>query len=199
MINQNFVLLGVVIEFVGGLIYIIETLKGTIQPNKISWLLWSIYTLIAFAAEVSQGVGIVSLTTFITGFCPFLVFIASFFNKKSQWKITKFDIGCGLLSILGILLWYITKTGNFAILFSIIADTLAGLPTIIKSYNEPETENDFVFSFGIINAGIGLLVINVWNFQNYGFPLYLLLIQTLFFVLIRFKLGKKIKLSHKLS
>lgn len=193
MINQNFVILGVVIQFIGGVSYITDTIKGKIQPNKVSWLLWSIAPLVAFAAEISQGVGIQSFATFITGFVPLLVFAASFVNKKAQWKINKFDLACGTLSFAGIILWYITEVGNVAIVFSMLADGLAAAPTIIKSYHEPETENDIVYLLGIVNAGIALLVIKNWDFQNYGFPLYLLTIQIILVLLIRFKLGKKLQ------
>src|SRR5579859_6038276 len=164
MLNPNFIIVGVVIQFIGGLSYLIDTVKGKIQPNKVSWLLWCIAPLVAFAAEVSQGVGIQSLATFITGFVPLLVFTASFFNKKSQWKITKFDLICGSLSFLGIIFWYTTKVGNVAILFSIFADGLAAVPTIVKSYHEPESESDIVYLLGIVNAGIALLVIPNWRF-----------------------------------
>jgi len=99
MLNENFVVLGVLLQFIGGLSYLIDTIKGKIQPNKVSWFMWCIAPLVAFAAEISQGVGILSLTTFITGFVPLLVFSASFLNKKAEWKITKFDLLCGVLSL----------------------------------------------------------------------------------------------------
>lgn len=190
MLNENFVILGVIIQFLGGLSYLIDTVKGKIQPNKVSWLLWSIAPLVAFAAEISQGVGIQSLATFITGFVPLLVFSATFVNKKAKWEISKFDLVCGALSIIGLTLWYVTKVGNIAIVFSIMADGLAAIPTVVKSYIQPESESDIVYLLGIVNAGIALLVIKNWNFQNFGFPLYLLIIQVVLVVLIRFKLGK---------
>src|SRR5258708_13364269 len=170
MISQNFVFIGIAIQFIGGLTYVIDTLKGKIQPSKVSWLMWSIAPVVAFGAEITQGVGVQSLATFITGFVPLLVLIASFFNKKAQWKLTRFDLICGMLSFLGLLLWYVTKVGNIAIFFSIMADGLAAVPTIVKSYYEPQTENDIVYLFGIVNAGIALLVISDWSFKNYGFP-----------------------------
>jgi len=82
MLHPNFVFLGIFINFLGALIYIRDTLKGKIQPNKISWGIWAVAPLIAFAAEVKQGVGVQSLATFMVGFTPLLIFIASFFNKK---------------------------------------------------------------------------------------------------------------------
>src|SRR5258708_25058492 len=154
MLNENFVIVGIILQTFGGFSYLLDAIRGKIQPNKVSWLLWAIAPLVAFAAEISQGVGIQAFTTFIVGFVPLIIFIASFANKKAEWKLSKLDIICGLLSLLGIIMWFTTKVGNIAILFSILADGLAAVPTIVKSYSHPESENDLVYLFGIINSGI---------------------------------------------
>jgi hypothetical protein len=190
MINQNWIFLGLVLQAYGAFVYLIDTVKGKVQPNRVTWLLWAIAPLIAFFAMIKQGVGIEALATFIIGFMPLLVFCASFINKKSVWQITKFDIICGTLSILGLILWLITKIGNIAILFSITADALAALLTIVKSYKNPESENYLAYLFGAINTGIALLVIKDWNFQNWGFPVYWLITSLLLTILVKFKLGK---------
>lgn len=189
MLNENFVIVGVIIQSIGGISYFLDTIKGKIQPNKVSWLLWAIAPLIAFAAEVSQGVGVHSLATFIVGFLPLIIFFASFINKKATWKLKTLDIICGVLSILGLFLWGITRVGNVAIFFAVLADGLAAIPTLVKSYKEPASESSQIFGFGIINAGIAILAISVWNFQHYAFPIYLLVINILLFTLIQFKLG----------
>ncbi|MBI3366052.1 hypothetical protein HY041_00290 [Candidatus Roizmanbacteria bacterium] len=190
MLNPNFVIIGVIAQFFGGLSYLIDTIKGKIRPNRVSWFLWGLAAFIAFTEELKQGVGIQSLTTFMVGFVPLCVFIASFFNKKSEWKLETFDFLCGILSILGLLFWYITKIGNIVIFFSILADTFATLPTIMKSYHHPETENDLPYSMGIVNGGIALLTLQIWNFQYYGYPLYLVIANSIIVLFVRFKLGK---------
>jgi hypothetical protein len=194
MINENFVILGALISLLGGISYIVDTLKGKVKPNRVSWGLWGAGVMVAFAAEVSQGVGIQSLTTFMVGLVPFLIFLASFVNKKAYWKITKFDLCCGALSLIGLLFWYITKVGNIAILFAIFADLLAGVPTLIKAFKYPETENWVEYLFSAINVVILLLTITVWRFEYIGFPLYILLFDLTGFLLIKFKLGKKFSL-----
>jgi len=46
--------------------------------------------LIAFKAQIKEGVGIhQALLTFMVGFIPLIIFIASFINKKAYWKIGK--------------------------------------------------------------------------------------------------------------
>lgn len=193
MLNENFVYLGSLITFIGGFSYLWSTLRGRVRPNRVSWLLWSLAPLIAFASQVQQGVGIQSLLTFTFGALPALVFIGSFFNKKSFWRIEKLDIICGLLSLLGLLLWHITQVGNVAIFFSILADGLASFPTLVKSFKEPETENSHIFFANTISAVITLFTIKAWNFQTYGFPVYMIVMMGIIALLIQFKLGKLLK------
>ncbi len=193
MINQNFVILGAIIAAAGSVSYLIDTLKGKVKPNRVSFLLWSLAPLIAFFAEIKQGVGIQALMTFVVGFLPLTIFIASFVNKKAEWKLTGFDLMCGALSIVGLVLWYITKSGNIAIIFSILADGLAALPTVVKSFNYPETESAWPYFASTISAILTLLTVKVWNLANIGFPLYIILITLVIFSLVQFKLGKQIR------
>lgn len=191
MINENFVIVGTIIAALGTLSYFIDTIKGKVKPNRVSFLMWSIAPLIAFVAQLKQGVGIQSLMTFSVGFLPLTIFIASFVNKKSEWKLTRFDLSCGLLSLVGLALWLITQAGNVAIAFSIMADGLAALPTIAKAYKFPETESSWPWSTAAISGLLTLLTIRNWNFANYGFPLYILISTLIIFVLVKFKLGKR--------
>src|SRR3989344_6305156 len=95
MLDERFVILGAFINFLGAMSYIISTLKGHTKPNRVTWLLWAAAPMLAFSAQIKQGVGIISLTTFMAGFNPMLILLASFVNKKSEWKITKFDMAFG--------------------------------------------------------------------------------------------------------
>lgn len=193
MIDERFIILGTILGFLGSLSYIVDTVKGRVRPNRVSWFMWALAPLIAFFAEVQQGVGLHALLTFSVGFNPLLVFIASFFNKKAQWKITKFDIWCGVLSLIGLSMWAFTRVGNIAIFFAILADGLAAVPTIVKSYKAPETESWMVFFLGFISSGITLLAIKTWDFAHYGFPLYIFAVTAIFVLLIKFKLGKRLQ------
>jgi hypothetical protein len=192
MLNPNFVIIGTLIAAIGSFAYLIDTIKGRIKPNRVSFLLWSIAPFIAFLAQIKQGVGLESLMTFSTGFQPIMIFVASFVNKKAEWKLTRFDLLCGFLSILGLALWQITKVGNIAIFFSIVADGLAALPTIVKAYLYPDTEMAWPWlatSFGVV---LTLLTLTSLTFANSGFIIYILLVDTLIFCLIQFRIGEKL-------
>lgn len=193
MINENFIYLGILLNSVGSISYIIDTVKGKVKPNRVTFFLWALAPLIIFFSEIKQGVGMQSLLAFVVGFWPLLMLLASFVNKKAEWKITKFDIICGGLSLLGLVLWLVTKIGNIAIIFGIMADFLAALPTIKKSYYFPKTETIWPYFTGAIYAGITLLTIKIWNFPHYAFPIYLFIANTILVVFIQFDFKKLIK------
>ncbi len=193
MINENFIYVGALLNLIGSVSYVIDTLKGKTKPNRVTWSLWALAPMVAFFAMLGEGVSITGgLMTFMVGFGPLLVLLASFLNKKSVWKITKFDIICGTLSLVGVGLWFITRTGEIAIAFSIMADLLAGLPTLVKAFKEPETESYGVFLFGAVSAAITLLAAKTWAFTNISFALYIFIFCLLMFLLVRFKLGARV-------
>ena len=189
MLHPNFVIVGTLIGAIGSFAYLIDTVRGKVKPNRVSFLLWSIAPLIAFAAQFKQGVGLESLMTFSTGFLPLTVFIASFVNKRAEWKLTRFDLICGALSIVGLILWLITKVGNVAIFFSIVADGLAAVPTIVKAYKYPDTEIAWPWLATDIGVVLTLLTIDGWTFANSGFIIYILVLDTLIFSLVQFRIG----------
>ena len=192
MLSQNFIIIGTIIGAVGSIAYLVDTVKGKVKPNRVSFSLWSIAPFIAFAAQIKQGVGLEALMTFSTGFLPLMTFIASFLNKKAVWKITRFDLICGLLSILGLVLWLITKVGNIAIFFSIMADGLAAVPTIVKSYKYPDTELAWPWIATVFGVVLTLLTIKDWSFANSGFIIYILIVDTLIYSLVQFRIGERL-------
>lgn len=199
MINQNFVIVGAVIATLGSLSYLIDTIKGKVKPNKVSFFIWALAPLIAFFAQIKEGVGIQALMTFMVGFLPLTIFITSFFNKMAEWKIRRFDLVCGSLSLVGLFLWFITKDGNVAILFSILADGLAAVPTVVKSFYYPETESGHPYLASAISAVLTLLTIETWSFTNSSFPIYIFVVCMIIFILVQYRLGIHISKRLKLK
>ena len=197
MLHRNFIIVGTLIGALGSVAYLTDTVKGKVKPNRVSFLLWSIVPFIAFFAQIKQGVGLVALMTFSAGFLPFTVFIASFLNKQAEWKLTWFDLMCGILSLVGVVLWMITKVGNIAIFFSIVADSFAAVPTVVKAYKYPDTEIAWPWIATVVGVILTLLTITTFTFANSGFILYILVVNMLIYVLVQFRLGEKLQSKTK--
>jgi len=188
---QYLVLLGAAVNLGGGAIYIKDTLFGDTKPNRVTKLMWAIAPLIATAAALSKGVGWAVLPVFMSGFVPLLIFIASFINKKAYWKLTTFDYVCGTLSALALVLWAITKEPNAAIVLAILSDGIATIPTLTKSWTNPETETGLAYLTGLFNALTSFAAIKIWGFAELAFPIYLVITCFLLvFALYRRKIFK---------
>lgn len=189
MLPGYFVIVGTLIGASGSAAYLVHTVKGKIKPNRVSFLLWSVAPIIAFFAQITQGVGLEALMTFSTGFLPLTVFLASFVNRQAKWQLTGFDILCGMLSLMGLVLWIITREGNIAIFFSIIADGFAAVPTVVKAFRYPDTELAWPWIATVFGVVLTLLTLSEFTFANCGFILYILVVNTLIFILVQFRPG----------
>ena len=171
-------------SLLAAIVYIRSMFRGQTKPNRVSWFMWSVAPLVGTAAAVSNGVGWAVIPVFMAGFCPFLIFTASFFSKKAYWKHTSFDYICGALSALAIVFWYLTSNPNVAIVFAIISDALAAIPTLTKAWHNPETESVWPFIVGTFSPMTSFLVATTWEFSELAFPLYLIVISFLTFLIV---------------
>jgi hypothetical protein len=186
VIPVQFVFVGALLSLVGTASYIADTVRGRTHPNRVTWFLWALAPLIAFVAEVQQGVGLRALLTFTVGFGPLLVLIASFVDRRAYVRITRFDLACGSLSIVALVAWQLTGKGNVAIAFSLLADFMAAVPTLRKSYRQPHTETSIAYLCSGLSACITLLTITEWDFATAAFPVYILVMSAVLYTLVRF-------------
>ena len=182
MIDERFVFLAFALSMVGAIIYVKGILQGKVKPNIVTWGLWAAAPLLAVAAQIDEGAGLRAVHTFSTAFGPMLIIAAALIKRNAFAKIKKSDFVFGALAITGLVLWQITGDGYLAIIFAIAADGFAAIPTIVKLYREPKTENGSIFGFGILAAIITLLTISDWRFEEFGFTLYILLITVIMFL-----------------
>ncbi len=189
MLPGYFVIIGTLIGASGSIAYLIDTAKGKIKGNRVFFYCCFHCTHYSIFHRL-RSVGLEALMTFSTGFLPLTVFIASFMSKKAKWKLTGFDLLCGMISLMGLMLWMITKVGNIAIFFSIVADGFAAIPTIVKAYKYPDTELAWPWIATVFGIVLTLLTLSTFSFANCGFILYILVVNSLIFILVQFRIGE---------
>jgi len=174
------VVLSILITLGGAFAYIRDTLFGKTKPNKVSWFLWALAPLISTGAALSAKADPwVTTRVFLAGFLPLIVFIASFVSKESYWKITLFDIICGIFSVIALIVWLMFNSFQLAILFAVIADGFAALPTIYKAWKFPRTETGLTYIASFVSTILIIPSILVWNIENSAFQIYLLIVNFL--------------------
>jgi hypothetical protein len=127
------------------------------------------------------------------GFMPLLVFIASFHNPASVWKIRRLDYVCGAMSLAGTAAWLATQNGVVAIAAAIAADFTAGLPTMIKSWSHPQSESVSSYVGAVLNSGILLLTVVHWTTEVAAFPLFILCVGSVQVLLVGGRVGPRLR------
>ncbi len=180
MLPEYFGYLPILISIFGVVSYIKAIYRGTVRPNLVSWIFWAIAPLIGVYVSYQSGVSIPLLvSTFVAGFMPAVVVVFALFKKNGYFKATVFDLWCGLFSAIAIGIWITTKNPFLSLTFAILADLLAGIPTIIKSWRDDHNESIGPYLAATINQVITLLIITNFAFVNYSFPVYLILLNVL--------------------
>ncbi|MGI6612230.1 MAG: hypothetical protein ACOX0Z_01480 [Candidatus Nanosyncoccaceae bacterium] len=186
-------------QIVGIVVYIVEMVKGKAKPHIISWMLWTAWPLIAFAAAASQGVTWAAVPALISGLVSLSVVIAQLLLKQADWNIRLFDYFCGGLALAALALWLVTDEPNLALAISIIGDLAGATPTIIKSWQFPESESALAYAICGFNSLTSFLFVTRWGFEEIAYPTYSILFNSLivFSTVIRPKLKSGERLTNK--
>ncbi len=173
------VFVSALVSIAGSAAYIRDTLAGRTKPNRVSWSMWALAPLIGTAAAFSAHADIWATTRiFLSGFLPLIVFLASFFNKQSYWKLTPFDMLCGVCSVLAFIVWGVVDSPQLAILLAALGDGFAALPTIVKAWKYPETETGLTYVASFVSVVLIIPSIPRWDIANSAFQIYLLTANT---------------------
>ena len=196
MINENWIYLGTAIGAAGAAVYLRDTLRGTTQPNRVTWLLWAVFPRPCSPPQSSSTRAWAprALPTFMVGFMPLLIFIGSFHNSASVWKVRRIDYACGAVSVAGTVVWLVTRNGVLAISAAIAADFLAGIPTLMKSWTHPETETVHSYIGALISMVVLLLTVDHWTFDVVAFPLFVACMASVESIVIGLDLGPRVRL-----
>lgn len=159
-----------VLSLVGYIPYIISILRGKTQPNKASWIIWAIVGgLLAFSylTEGDKNTIWLPLGYF---FGPLVVAILSFKYGYSQWS--RLDRFCLIAAAISAIPWIVSKDATITLLINVLIDSLGAIPTIVKSYFEPETEDATAWIIFFIANTLQVIAIQQWNIAAI-YPIYL--------------------------
>jgi len=184
MTGTLLVLLGVTVTFVAGAGYAYDTLRGQVQPNRVTWFVSGVTAWIACAGQVLQGVVLGAVLTFTVAVVPTLIVAASFANRDAYWRTTRLDLVCLVLAGSAVVV-LLTSSGDLAIAMGMTARGLGAVPTVVKAWRAPRSEQTTVYAAGVFGALCTLTATPTWTFRTVGFALYFLVFCSVMTVLVR--------------
>lgn len=161
------------LNLVGYVPYIKDILKKKVKPHRITWGIWTILTTIAAFNQVSNQGGYSSLFFISTALLVGITFVLSLlFGVGGASKIDRI---CLVLALLLLAYWLTVQETRISTLLAVIIDGIGLIPTIIKTFKNPETETYIQWSLAGIAGLLTVLAVPRLDWALIIYPLYVIL------------------------
>ncbi|MEI6352714.1 MAG: hypothetical protein WCO35_02135 [Candidatus Nomurabacteria bacterium] len=168
MFNTNYQILFTVLSSIIGIYcfvpYIKDIFKGKTKPHLYTWFIWTILQTVGVLAMLNAGAkfGVISLA--LGSVLCLFVFILSFFYGTNNIKT--FDKICLVGALIAVFIYFILNDSFWSVIAVTVTDFIGFLPTIRKSYEEPESETLSNYFFSSLSSFLGLGALSYFSFTT---------------------------------
>lgn len=169
---MNYWIIGtLVLSLISPISYTKSMLAGKAKPHKIT-------RLIVFLASIAGLLGVLDSSN-----SSGKIFAVIFFARASYLLLmalkygtggaTKLDKSCLVVGVLALALYVVTGSGLLAISFGILSDLIGYIPTFVKTWHNPKSEDPIFFAIESLASLLGIFAI--WELRvDILFPIYFL-------------------------
>ena len=169
------VLLGVlsgVLSTFAYLPYVIDTIARRTQPQRASWLIWSVLGSIAFFSQLHEGASASLWFAGVQVGGTITVFVLSI-GLGIGGFLNRGDCLVLLGALAGLVLWYFTETAIYAPSITISISLLGGSVTVLKAFRDPQSETMSTWFLSFIASACAIFSVGTLDWVILAYPLYL--------------------------
>ncbi|MEL6609929.1 MAG: hypothetical protein AAFO93_13540 [Pseudomonadota bacterium] len=153
-----------------------DVLGGNSQPQRTSWLIWSVLSAISFASQVSEGATASLWFAGIQSGGTITIFMLSLSRGTGGWMNTR-DALILAAACCGLGLWYATDNAVWALAISCGISLLGGTVTIAKAYADPSSETMVFWGLSLCAATFALGSVGAYDPVLLMYPAYLFVLN----------------------
>lgn len=175
----------IIIYIIGAFPYMYDTVKGKVIPHPFSWGVWLILISLNLSTLYTSDVWWWAFLPIIVRMSFILFWTISWIILIKKININWFDYLCLFLSIISILVFY--SWVDYAVFITIITAMFVIAPTIKKIWNNPKSEDVFLWFCVFLSQALLLLSIENKTVENTAFWIYTMVENLLicFLILLR--------------
>lgn len=162
--------------------YFRDILKGKTRPHIYSWSLWGLLTILLVALQIKGGAGPATWITAAAGLLCLGVVILGMKNGKKD--ITRSDTVVATLSLIAIAFWLVADQPIISIILVMVADGLAFIPTIRKSWHQPHSETLSLYVTNALRFILALAAVETYTFLSAAWICFWAVGNALFSILL---------------
>lgn len=172
------------------ILYIRAILKQETRPSRVTWFIWAILGILVAASYFKTGARSTLWVPVGEAIWYSIIFVLSIKFGVGGWtKVDRFAIIGAALSGL---IWYQTGSALIALVCGLCVDFMAAVPTVYKSFYNPQTEDRSAWIFTVVSSTLNLIAVNNWAFRIAIYPTYMFVMNGLITLLL---FRKKAKIS----
>ena len=157
--------------------YIVDTLHGRTQPERASWLIWSMLGVIAVFSQSHEGAASSLIFAMVQVGGTIVIFTLSIRLGAGRYNSRKTMV-IYALTALGLVAWYISDSAAYALAITISISMLGGFVTIQKSYRNPSSETMSTWVMGGVASVCAVFSVGKLDWVLLAYPLYLLVLYS---------------------
>jgi hypothetical protein len=151
--------------------YLVSINQGKARPNRVTWWIWTIIGFVLCSSYYYTGAIDTIWVPASLAIGHLTIAILALKYGEGGWN--RYDQGCLLSAGVSLLLWWWFSSPIIALLINIVIDFLGTLPTLRKSYHQPQTEDIFTWSILLTANTLNLFALKDWSFTLCAYPFYL--------------------------
>ncbi len=183
-------IIAAILAIFGNISYLKDTFKSAIRPHPYTWFIWSIVSLVNFFGQWQKGAGIALLPIGVAEAFTIIIFLYSLkfvFKKGNLNPIKKVDHLFLIVALLGLIPWALTKDPTISIVIVVLIDLVAFIPTLRKTWFNPETERPLLYEMNVTRHILTLFSLGAYNLATTFHSIIMIITNTLMTVFIKRK------------
>lgn|SRR5574343_207956 len=182
--KEYIAIIAAIMAIVGNLPYLLDIFNKKVKPHPYTWFIWTIVSAITFFGQVAKGAGIGALPTAASEIFTLIIFI---FSLRYGFKgISKTDNVLLFVAISGLIPWIITKDPTISVIIAVTIDLIAFIPTLRKTWNNPNTETPILYSTNVIRHILALFSLSSYNIATTLHSIVMIITNSLMSFIILF-------------
>lgn len=145
----------------GNVPYMRAVVRGEVRPHPYTWFIGSIVSCTVFFGQVVKGAGIGALPTAAAELFTIGIFLLSL--KYGFKGIRRSDHVLLAVALLGLVPWYVTHDPTWSVIIAVSIDVVSFIPTFRKTWHEPRSEHQMLFSMNVLRHALMLLSLEAYN------------------------------------
>ena len=162
--------------------YAKDIAKGRAVPARSARIMLTALIVIALLQQAGLGAGWAMAVTAGETVGSLAILVLALYKGAGGFNRT--DVLCYVMLVIDVWWWLATKDALLALHLTMVADTIAFYPTVIKTWHNPKSETPLFFIAGTIAPILNMVAVGSYSYQTIVFPLYLAIANGIEVVLI---------------